>query len=1174
MNVVTLDIESAWDSKEYTLSKMGAIEYSRDPRFHCQMVGLAVNGTPPVVHADTGNDEVRAALASLDAQHDMFCAHNGAGFDFVALHENFGFSPRWMIDTIYMMRWCGLSRISAESHAALTELLGNGHKEAGTVVSDGKTWPQDFSAQEQVFFKQYCADDVAQCQRNMMAMMPYMTNDVLRFMALTARMATEPVFVLDEAMLDEYIRQLDAEAEDARRRIMEIFHFATLDEFFKAIRSADKFAAMLRHLGVEPPTKVSEKKTATMIAKLEAQVALPGSDQAALQRQLAEVREQGVHTYAFSKSDLDFLELREHDDPRVRMLVETRLEFNSSILRSRAETLLKFARHRKPLPIMLSAFKAHTGRYSAGTSEGKSDGTQVQNLSKRNPAHLVLRKAIQAPRGYKIVACDSSQIELRVNAWMAQQHDLLAHLRAGRDPYAELAARFASQYTAQQIHDGAKSGDKDCKKLRNVAKQLLLACVWGKALVFTPTGAKRLSDITLDDKIWDGEEYVSHGGLACRGEKEVIRIGHTLMTPDHLIWTGTAWKAAECMELPDFCLAIDAGRDALPAGCNPYKIIPADERLLLYSEAAQREPTVVYDIVECGPRNRFLIFDGEWAFLVHNCGYGTSAKKFAMTLLRQGMHLANDREEHNAIAEQYHMIYRTTNYSIVNFWKRCNQVLKAMIAGYSGKFGGPNDDTFEYGMMRLGPLEREVASVKMPSGYILRYPNLRYNAEGEIVYDFKLGKNIVPRRMHGAKLDENCIAEGTKVYTDSGWKPIENIRLSDKIYDGVDFVPHQGLVYRGVQGCIELDGVRLTPDHRVLTLEGWCESESAQLERLHRCTLRAAPRRRHIESPIQGRDWAALRDVDSCKTHSGNRGESRETPTMEVGFSLRLRRLCGAIYSQCCDERKKGPHASLPSLYGKQCKAQAFQAWRHREQIIPCVAWHAESLSKSWSICVSAIRRARDFCVRALDGLPQFCRRYGRRLLRGFSFRPYRYERQLLQGELSLDFVSCKRPQQGWNLSRYRCGGVFQGDWDREVDYSIPDRPRVAAGTTRFSPLGIQCEVESVSSQREIQARVYDIINCGPRHRFVVQGISGPVIVSNCCQSLAFQALQYQACRMDEAGIQLKCNIHDSWATVVPDVQVEETAERMLWHMRQVPPWMAGCPLDAEVETGTDFTVV
>ncbi|MBD5585501.1 MAG: hypothetical protein HDQ88_10495 [Clostridia bacterium] len=629
MNINVLDFETFWSSKDYTLSKMGPVEYIRDPRFDAQMIGVSVNGAPAQVF-----DNCASAISKFNTT-DAYIGHNIGGFDALILSERYGFHPQHIWDTIWMARWCGIARLGGESHAVLTELLGNGVKKAGTVVSDGKQYPKEFSLQEQQFFRGYCADDVNQCRANMQAMIPYMTDDALKFMSITARMATEPVFVLDEVMLDEYIRQLDAEAEDARQKVMSLFHFGSLTEFFQALRSADKFAEMLRALGVEPPTKLSEKKTATAIAKIEAQIATlgrgdnifggitetarcgvraqdAGDSRSVLQRQLVELREHGVRTYAFSKSDLDFLELREHEDPRVRLLVETRLEFNSSILRSRAETLLKFARQHKPLPIMLSAFKAHTSRYSAGVSEGKSDGVQIQNLSKRNPAHLVLRKSIKAPAGYVIVAADSSQVELRVNAWMAQQQDLLEVLRAGRDPYAELAVHFDSQYTAMQIHDGAKSGDKHCKKLRNVAKQLLLAC-----------------------------------------------------------------------------------------------------------------------------------------------GYGTSAEKFAVTLLRQGMHLAESKDEHRLIAERYHSIYRQNNSSIVYFWKLCGQVLKAMITGGSGKFGGPNGDTFEYGMMRLGPLAKKVPSIKLPSGYILRYPGLRVDSEDNIVYDFKLGKNLVPRRIYGSALDEN-----------------------------------------------------------------------------------------------------------------------------------------------------------------------------------------------------------------------------------------------------------------------------------------------------------------------------------------------------------------------------------------------------------------------------------
>ena len=59
------------------------------------------------------------------------------------------------------------------------------------------------------------------------------------------------------------------------------------------------------------------------------------------------------------------------------------------------------------MPISLQAFKAHTGRYTAGTQEG-SDGLNFQNMSKRDPNQLAIRKAIRVPDGYTVLACDSS----------------------------------------------------------------------------------------------------------------------------------------------------------------------------------------------------------------------------------------------------------------------------------------------------------------------------------------------------------------------------------------------------------------------------------------------------------------------------------------------------------------------------------------------------------------------------------------------------------------------------------------------------------------------------------------------------------------------------------------------------------------------------------------------
>ena len=546
MPIYAVDFETFWDSKDYTLSKMGPIEYIRDKRFTPQMMSVQCvddPGQPYVWDNIKDRATVRHALEMLEMSPNVsWCGHNMHGFDALIFSEHYGFHPHRILDTICMARWCGLARLGRESHEALTEMLGHGKKKSGTVVSNGKRWPDDFTPEEQAFFKQYCADDTSQCAANAAAMLPYMTDDALRFMSITARMATEPMFELDEEMLEGYIRELDAAAEKSRQELLGMFHFPDMTSFLAAIRSSARFAVMLRALGVEPPMKVSEAKTKTYFGKLQAQ-ADAGSAEAAQALANAEP----VMTYAFSKTDLDFLDLLHSDDPRVSLLVQTRLEHNSSIARSRAVTLLKFARDKRPVPVMLSTWKAATGRYSAGVSEGASDALQFQNLSKRDPSKLTLRRAIKAPKGRCIVAVDSSQVEARCLAFVAKEMLLVQQFAQGRDPYSELAETIFG-IPWQDIKAGAKAGDKTMKMYRNVGKTGILSCFAGDTEVLTDTGWKPIVMVSETDKLWDGESWVRHNGLICNGKKNTIELAGVRVTPDHLIFDGFSWKTVAALQ--------------------------------------------------------------------------------------------------------------------------------------------------------------------------------------------------------------------------------------------------------------------------------------------------------------------------------------------------------------------------------------------------------------------------------------------------------------------------------------------------------------------------------------------------------------------------------------------------------------------------------------------------
>lgn len=396
MHIITIDFESFWNHKDYTLSKMGPIEYIRDPRFEVQLMGIRIDRGKTEVFE---THEIPAVLQALDLANRKDCivvGHNLNGFDALILSEHYGIVPYLCLDTMTISRWIGLSRLGNESHARLTKLLGTGEKKAGTVVSDGKHWPHDFTSEERKFFKQYCADDVTQCSENMHTMLEsgLVTKDAILFSNIICRMGTQPIFRLVPSLLDTYVKELEERAERARFDLSRIFHFHTKGEFLQNIRSADKFCSMMRTLGMEPPMKVSAARTKTARAKLEAEyVSLSDAgyavvngyagDDAKQQRinevvgMLANPASYEVLTPALSKNDYEFVNLQNHEDDRIALLVQSRLENNSSIQMSRALRFVTLAKSGKALPVMLNCFKAHTSRLTAGNSEGASDATNL-----------------------------------------------------------------------------------------------------------------------------------------------------------------------------------------------------------------------------------------------------------------------------------------------------------------------------------------------------------------------------------------------------------------------------------------------------------------------------------------------------------------------------------------------------------------------------------------------------------------------------------------------------------------------------------------------------------------------------------------------------------------------------------------------------------------------------
>lgn len=99
------------------------------------------------------------------------------------------------------------------------------------------------------------------------------------------------------------------------------------------------------------------------------------------------------------------------------------------------------------------------------------------------------------------------------------------------------------------------------------------------------------------------------------------------------------------------------------------------------------------------------------------------------------------------------------------------------------------------------------------------------------IYGKKLSDIQKPEREVGKRAILGCLAEGTKVLTEAGEKPIELIQKEDRIWNGKKFVGGVTPISRGPKSVIRINSldVESTPDHWFLTLNGWRTAEEIAL---------------------------------------------------------------------------------------------------------------------------------------------------------------------------------------------------------------------------------------------------------------------------------------------------------------------------------------------------------
>jgi DNA polymerase len=415
-DVLVLDFETRyartpreWCPDAYTLSKMTTEEYVRHPLFKAFGVSIQAfkhDATPAQWY---GHDELPRIFGTYDWSRTAVVAHN-AQFDVSILGWHYGIQPAFIFDTLSMSRALRGAK-GRNSLDALAKDFGLPEKGTALGLSDGlMDLPRDIERK----LAEYCNHDVWLCAevfKRFLCMqagpdsthpgfLEYMYDPKqwaypakeLRLIDMTLRMFTRPLLELDTAMLGEAL----VEEKETRERLLRTLNISDSD-----LASNDRFAAILRGLGIEPPVK---KKRPT--------VKTPHPE---------------GFNFAFAKNDAGFQALMAHEDDTVVTLCEARLKVKSTTERTRAQRFLDIS-HRGTLPVPLHYYGAATGRWAAA----KGSAINMQNLKRKS----FLRKAIMAPDGSVIVVVDLSQIEPRVLAWLSDYRELLQIFRSGQDVYA------------------------------------------------------------------------------------------------------------------------------------------------------------------------------------------------------------------------------------------------------------------------------------------------------------------------------------------------------------------------------------------------------------------------------------------------------------------------------------------------------------------------------------------------------------------------------------------------------------------------------------------------------------------------------------------------------------------------------------------------------------------
>lgn len=322
-----------------------------------------------------------------------------------------------------------------------------------------------------------------------------------------------------------------------------------------------------------------------------------------------------------------------------------------------------------------------------------------------------------------------------------------------------------------------------------------------------------------------------------------------------------------------------------------------------------------------------------------------------------------------------------------------------------------------------------------------------------------------------------CVAEGELVLTNRGQIPIQKVLDTDLVWDGVEWVKHDGVIYKGEQEVIFHDQLWATRDHKV-----WLKS--GQTVRFDE----AAKSNRDLAR--SGKDRHPIRIMDDNLSRVARISRRKQYAAQGEG-SLYLRNRRRRVLRQHSNRE-------IDQVCFVRNHERTVGGWAHNSGLGQEQIYRSEE--SMYEFGRSSLERLR----RSGNRIPVFFG--GRcssvddrelwitRAITQYASGSNKQERPLRAGKSAVGRLTYKPNEQtnncdivGFRLSRRRM--AIQQTARRKVIAT-----RLDSRTNNRAGVASREDQKPNVAQNPRKARVYDILNAGPRRRFTVSGR----LVSNC----------------------------------------------------------------------------